>query len=149
MPARKTAHKPANKHRGEATITLGESSYVLRPTFTALVEIEDRTGMGLIELAQAFFDQKVKVRDVVAVIFAGIKAGNNDWPDEDAVAQAVVAGGIANVIEPVGAFLADALAGGQTPDDANGSAAGNGSPSGAKPGSGRKTATTPSAPSRN
>ena len=142
----KPANKPANKHRGEATITLGDNSYVLRPTFTALVEIEDRTGMGLIELAQTFFDQKVKVRDVVAVIFAGIKAGNNDWPDEDAVAQAVVAGGIANVIEPVGAFLADALAGGQKTDDTNESAAGNGRP---KPGGGRKTATTPSAPSQN
>ena len=103
----------ANKHRGEAAIHIGDRTYTLRPTFTALVEIEERTGMGLIELAQCFFDQKVRVKDVVSVIFAGIRAAENDWPEEDVVANAVVENGLANVIEPVGAFLADALAGGQ------------------------------------
>jgi len=128
----------ANKHRGEASVSLGGRRYTLRPSFAALVEIEERCGCGIIELAQRFFDQKVRTKDVVAVLFAGIRAGGDgpdgDWPEEEAVAAAVVEGGLANFIEPVGAFLADALAGGQS-----GRAAGNAAA--AEPGSGRRKPT--------
>ncbi|MFN3232938.1 MAG: gene transfer agent family protein [Alphaproteobacteria bacterium] len=130
----------ANRHRGEASVQLAGKSYILRPSFAALVEIEERCQCGIIELAQRFFDQKVRARDVVAVLFAGIKAGGDgpdgDWPEENAVAQAVVEGGLANFIEPVGTFLADALAGGQS--STGESAAGNGERA---PRSGRKKTT--------
>ena len=42
----------ANKHRGEVTISLGGRSYLLRPTFAAIAEIEARSGQGLIGLAR-------------------------------------------------------------------------------------------------
>ena len=42
----------ANKHRGEVDITLLGDFWTLRPTFGALAEIEDATGLGLAAVVQ-------------------------------------------------------------------------------------------------
>jgi len=43
----------ANPHRGEHQLSLGGRSYLLRPTFSAQVAIEEKTGQSLIHLIRA------------------------------------------------------------------------------------------------
>lgn len=66
-----------NKHRGEIAITLDGQEYVLRPTFGALVEFEDKIGIGAYQAIQEMVQQNVRAKVIVAAIFAGIRGG---WP---------------------------------------------------------------------
>lgn len=47
---RKAAPAIANPHRGEHQLTLGGREYLLRPSFTAQVAIEEKTGQSLTQL---------------------------------------------------------------------------------------------------
>ncbi len=101
----------ANRHRGEVEVTLGGRRYAMRPTFAALCEIEDRTGLGLVELARRFWDGRFGVRELATVLWAGIRAADDDAPDFEAVGRLVAEQGFQSLAGPVAAFLAGVIGG--------------------------------------
>lgn len=98
----------ANRHRGEVAVTLAGRSYTMRPTFTALAEIEDRTGCGLLGLLHRLRDHSVK--DTCSVIYCGIKA-TDPKADEEEICGLVVETGVNNLIEAMMDFVEMALYG--------------------------------------
>jgi hypothetical protein len=64
-----------NKLVGEEEITLGETTYVLRPSWQALAEIESRTDKGIIELFELFAVARNKASDTVIIIYSCLRAG--------------------------------------------------------------------------
>ena len=111
----------ANPHRGEMTIALGppgarRRTYLLRPTFQAMAEIEGATGLGLDRLAQRFLAGDFAVSEVAAVIAAGLKAA--DGPDDpDEVGALIFHRGVLACCQPAAAFVIGALAGGAAADE--------------------------------
>ena len=101
----------ANKQRGEVEVRLGGRTWTMRPTFQAIAEIEDRTGLGMVELVVRFSDGRFGVTHMTAVIWAGIHAAHDDAPDFDEVGEMVVKHGIQRLAVAVGAFLATVLSG--------------------------------------
>lgn len=96
----------ANEVRGEVEIKLGGKRYSLRPTYEALAEIENLTDAGLIKLAGRFQEGDIRIKDVVAIIWAGM---GDDAPAIDEVGRLVVAQGLADLTAVAGIFLAAAL----------------------------------------
>ncbi len=64
----------ANLQRGEIPIKLDGVEYTLRPTFNAICEIESRTGLGIAQLILKAESGNTTLKDVVYIIWAGIKA---------------------------------------------------------------------------
>ena len=65
-----------NKLLGEIELEIGGVAHTLRPSFEALLEMEDRAGCGVLRIAKAFFEQDIKFKYVVAVLYGGIKGAN-------------------------------------------------------------------------
>jgi hypothetical protein len=108
----------ANKHRGEVEIRLAGKAYVMAPTWEAIAEIEQSTGRGIVELANRFIQQRYGLVEMAAVVFAGIKAGNNEFlakPTLEGTGRMILLDGVANFAAPVTLFLANVLSGGETP----------------------------------
>ena len=101
----------ANRHRGEVEVMLGGARYTLRPTFEALCEIEDRTGLGLVELARRFWEGRFGARQLAVVLWAGIRAAGGDAPDYERIGQLVVEQGFQDLAGPVARFLAGVIGG--------------------------------------
>ena len=68
----------ANREIGEVEITIGAQAYLLRPTFSALAEIEDKADKSLMDLAQQMGAGKIKFKDVVAIVYGGILGATPD-----------------------------------------------------------------------
>ena len=104
-----------NKVRGETTITLGDRSVVLRPTFEVLVEIEEITGLSAPLLLRRFAFNDVRVRDLAAIVWASAKAVDAEAAGSFvAMGEAIVRVGVAELIAPIGDFYAGSLAAGDT-----------------------------------
>lgn len=69
-----------NKHRGEEELRLAGRTYVLRPTFQALAEIEAELGEPLLTIADRVLTGRVGTRDVLAIVRGGVKAGGAEPP---------------------------------------------------------------------
>jgi hypothetical protein len=104
----------ANPHRGEVAVTLDGHSFTLRPSWEALVEIEQATGVGIMQLAAAFATGRFRVTDLHAVLMAGLKAGGEKRADPAEVGRMIAATGIMNggLLKSVTAFLENAITGG-------------------------------------
>lgn len=98
-----------NKYRGEVSIKLGEREYVLRPTFEALVEIEERLGSGLVLIARRFANREFGIRDVACIIAAGIKGAGGKVPEN--IGELIAKAGILPYAETIVLFLTGALSG--------------------------------------
>jgi hypothetical protein len=107
----------ANENRGEVAIELGGESFTLRPTFDALSNMETRTGLGVIELAQRCTPTdyggswKFTTRDVHAVLIEAIKASGAKPPAD--LGARIIQYGLPKAAAMCGTFLINALAGGQ------------------------------------
>ena len=64
-----------NLHRGEVEITLDGVNRAMRPTFESLATIENRTGQGIVELAQHFSEGRFGVQDLTAIVSLGVRVG--------------------------------------------------------------------------
>jgi hypothetical protein len=98
-----------NRHLGEEEVRLGGRTYVLRPTFQALAEIEAELGEPLLVIADRVLSGRVGTREVVATLRAGIKAGDAEVP-ADLEAEILAAGVLATTARVV-AWLRRALMG--------------------------------------
>ena len=107
----------ANPHRGEVEITLAGKTYVMRATFGAVVEIETKTGTGLVDLAERTYSGKPRLTDLTAVVWAGLRAAGEPATYEK-VGEMVMDEGIQAAIGPVLEFLGQACTGGKTTGEA-------------------------------
>ncbi len=99
----------ANKHRGEVDITLLGESWTLRPTFGALAEIEDATGLGLAAVVQRFASGAFGIADVAIVLREGMRAVRDDAPDLEAIKPAIIEEGFGKYALAAGEFLSNAV----------------------------------------
>lgn len=101
----------ANKARGEIGVRLNGVDYTLRPSFSALCELEDRAGLTFLELAQRIAEQKISVKLVPSIIYAGI-IGAGQEADFDEIADACIDEGFLNLMPACMAFMENAVKGG-------------------------------------
>lgn len=108
----------SNPYRGEVVVELDGRSYLLRPSFQTMVEIEQASGRGLVPLARSLMGGDILVTDVVAVIQGGINAGLEAGAkrmSRDEVGEAVYRTGVLALIPSVVAFLSGCITGGSEP----------------------------------
>ncbi len=91
--------------------------FVLRPSFEAIGEIEEQTGRSVFALARRIAKAELGHHEVACVVGAGLKA-TGETVSYDTVGEMILRTGLADVLPPVGEFLAKVLGGtGQSKDD--------------------------------
>ena len=100
----------ANAARGEVVFVAAGRTYTLRPTFEALCAIEDRLGIGLIELAERITQRRHGVRDIASAIFEGAHAADPSVTQVD-IEAAIAHAGLRTATLTALAFLTCALGG--------------------------------------
>ncbi|MDE8650810.1 gene transfer agent family protein [Novosphingobium album (ex Liu et al. 2023)] len=100
--------RPANPHRGEATLTIAGTPHVLRPTFTALVAAEDELGplFSLVERAGA---GELRLAEMAALFWHCL--AHRDGLTREAVGEAVIRQGLAACAAPLRTLLRQILRG--------------------------------------
>jgi len=86
----------ANPLKGEIPLTLGKETYKCRLTIDALVRIEDELDKGILELATAIAEAKVRIRTLIVVLKHALRGGGNDFDDKK----------IGSIIQDVGIVVA-------------------------------------------
>jgi hypothetical protein len=85
----------ANRYRGEVPAVLDGRRHTLCLTLGALAELEDAFGAeDLPALAERFASGRLKARDLVAIVGAGLRGAGHDVSDE-AVGRMRIEGGAA------------------------------------------------------
>ena len=74
----------------------GKETYKCRLTIDALVRIEDELDKGILELATAIAEAKVRVRTLIVVLRNALRGGGNDFDDKK----------IGSIIQEVGIVVA-------------------------------------------
>lgn len=87
---------PANAVRGEFSLPLGGKVYVLRPSYEAIVAIEEQTGKGLLQLFNDAAGAALTLRETGIVVSEFIRAQGRAV--DDALMAAVDATRIAKLI---------------------------------------------------
>lgn len=114
----------ANKYRGEVNITLAGEKYVLRPTFEALCELEERAGEPILSIMSGMQDGKIRLKDMALIIWSGMYGYDAaSAPSIDTVGAMILETGLLNVmqevdksgINPVTEFLMNGILGGEDP----------------------------------
>lgn len=98
----------ANAARGEATLTIADTRYILRPSFTALAAAEDELG-SLFALVERAGESELRLTEIAA-LFWHCLADGGDVTRED-VGEAVLAMGLAAAARPLRLLLAQVLQG--------------------------------------
>jgi hypothetical protein len=124
----KPAGAPANPHRGEISVTLGGADYVLRPTFEAMVAIEEQIG-SLIDLA-AQVESKASgltIKQLSVIVGECIKAHGRETGNKltagtraEVVAKMIYETGLLKVYPVLGPLLTAMLTGGAKATEGNG-----------------------------
>ncbi|WP_114393235.1 gene transfer agent family protein [Oleisolibacter albus] len=107
----------ANPHAGEVSLTLAGRPYTMRPSFGAMVELEEALGCGVTDLASAILAKgaaTLRTSQMAAIIWAGLKGAGTEL-SRDEVGTLVVQTGLAACIHPASQLLANMLTGGQPP----------------------------------
>ncbi|MBI3419256.1 MAG: gene transfer agent family protein [Proteobacteria bacterium] len=96
-----------NPRRGDVKIELEGCELVLRPSFAAIVTLEDHFNCAIFDLAREFCEGKrARIRDFLVMIEAGVKGTGAEPPPD--LAERMVETGLARLVEPLGKFLAHA-----------------------------------------
>jgi hypothetical protein len=100
----------ANPYAGEVALVVNGERQVLKLTLGALAELEEALGAGsLVELVERFEGGRYSVRDVLALILAGMRGGG--WKgNAEALAGAEISGGPVEAARVAAQLLARAFA---------------------------------------
>jgi len=83
----------ANPRRGEIEAEIGGAKRCLVLTLGALAELEDAFGADdLVALTERFAEGRLKARDLVRIIGAGLRGAGEPVSDEDVAAMTVEGG---------------------------------------------------------
>jgi hypothetical protein len=96
-----------NPRRGDVKLPLEGCELVLRPSFAAIAQLEDRFDRAIFDIARDFCEGKLaRAKDLLAIVEAGVQGAGGEAPPDlpERMAQA----GMAKMIEPLGKFLAHA-----------------------------------------
>jgi hypothetical protein len=118
----------ANPHRGEVSITLDGASYVLRPSFEAIVEIEERLGLSIVAIVRKTAETSdIRMTEIGAIVAAGIRAHGREADDplmaavtNDRIGRLCWQEGLMSVLPVVQQFLLMAVNGGQASGNGEG-----------------------------
>lgn len=101
----------------EVKITIpGFGELTLLPSFSALLEFEDKAGIGISECVTGIFNNKFSTKAAVAAVWAGYRGhlreqGNLDQaPSYEALGQAIVEGGLKTFFPQIVKFCCVAIA---------------------------------------
>lgn len=112
----------ANRHRGEIGAKLDGKDYRLCLTLGALAELEDAFGAeDMVALARRFEEGRIKSRDAMKIIGAGLRGAGAEVSDE-AVAAMQVEGGASGFVDIVARLLRATFS---AEEDEGGAAAGD------------------------
>jgi hypothetical protein len=96
----------ANRHRGEIEADLGGVNRTLVLTLGALAELEDAFGAeDLVALTERFGSGRLKARDLIRIIGAGLR-GAGEAVSDDEVATLAVDGGVQGYVRIAAALIA-------------------------------------------
>ncbi|WP_309751971.1 gene transfer agent family protein [Novosphingobium sp.] len=100
--------RPANPFRGEATLVVAGSPRLLRPSFAALVAVEEELGplFALVERAGA---GQLRLGEMTALFWHCLES--RDGLSRDAVGEAVMSAGLAASSQPLRMLLGQILQG--------------------------------------
>ena len=101
-----------NTARGEVAFELGGETYVLRPSFGAVAEIEDAIGTNLFEMGRKLERAEVTARELVTFAHACVTQSGHAV-EEAVLAERIVAQGAFNVIAVLVAFCQSYAFGGR------------------------------------
>lgn len=113
----------ANETRGEISLELGGTDYVLRPSYQAIQAIERKTGKGLLALARLAGEGELTLADTAMIAAECIRAYGNAIDDKmlaasspEGIAEKVIEAenGIAGAMATVAVMLGLAATGGYT-----------------------------------
>lgn len=83
----------ANRHRGEIEAEIGGVRRTLVLTLGALAELEDVFGAeDLVALTERFSSGRLKARDLIRIIGAGLRGAGENVSDDEVAAMAVEGG---------------------------------------------------------
>jgi hypothetical protein len=99
----------ANSLRGEAELRVGETAFLLRPSFAALVAAEGELG-PLFALVERAADGRLGLGELASLFWHCLQ-GRPDAPTREAVGEAVVAQGLAHVTPALRVLLGQILQG--------------------------------------
>ena len=107
----------ANRLRGEVPLTLGERDFVLRPSFAAIVAIEERLG-GIISLAVRASKGEFGLREITAIIWEALDRREASNLTEESLGVLILEEGLAAISPVVSEVLASILKGSRQADGA-------------------------------
>jgi hypothetical protein len=99
-----------NEVRGEIEITLGGEKRTLTPSFEAMAEIENRSGFGMLGLAQKAVKGNLGALDIASIIYGGL-IGAGDKLSFEKVKELVFKEGIFKLAPSASNFLVSCLKG--------------------------------------
>jgi hypothetical protein len=83
----------ANRHRGEIEAEIGGVRRTLVLTLGALAALEDAFGADdLVALTERFASGRLKARDLIRIIAAGLRGAGESVSDDEVAAMAVAGG---------------------------------------------------------
>jgi hypothetical protein len=104
-----------NKLKGEIEVTIDEKKYILRPTFEAMLAIEDKAKCGISLLSYKFSSYNVGVNDLTAIVWGGIVGGlssNETIPFTfEELGEFVVLTGVQELLRPCADFISFGITG--------------------------------------
>lgn len=113
----------ANTHRGEVSLSLGDSVLRLRPSYTAIAEWEDKAQAGTVAILYRMSSANYRLAELVAIVAAAARAGGHKVTDEQ-IGDMIVGHGVLEVVPVVAKMLAACLTGGKEADPDEDDAAG-------------------------
>lgn len=103
----------ANPHRGEIELLLDGVAHVLRPTFAALVAVEQELG-PLLTLVERASGGELKLAEMVALFWHCLRDSGDperEAAEREAFAEAVIRAGLSACAGPLKALLVQVLRG--------------------------------------
>lgn len=68
-----------NKYKGEIKGKLGDKERVFRLTFDSIVQIEERTGKSVMEIARSIALQNFSFKDILAILHEGLTGAGGKY----------------------------------------------------------------------
>ena len=100
--------RPANPHRGEATLEVGGAPHLMRPTFSALVAAEEELG-PLFALVERAGNGELRLAEVATLFWHCLST--REGLTREQVGEAVMHQGLAACARPLRALLSQILKG--------------------------------------
>ena len=102
--------RPANPLRGEAEFAVADETYLLRPSFEALVAAEEELG-SLFALVERASESSLTLSEIAALLWHCMPSDTR--PTRESVGAAVLKGGLVAATKPIRAILSQVLQGQQ------------------------------------